>query len=116
MTRKELEAHGFEVEVECIPEDESPEGCFASGDDAADAEQVRCILDELKAGNEWAWCYVEVRVTFDGLTGKSGLGGCCYAHRADFEEHGLPDMLIEALEDLQGRARAVAKALKAVSR
>ncbi len=76
-----------------------------SFDDPAD---VAWVKRELKDGNEWAWCSVEVRAEWwNRKTGKtySGvayLGGCSYESEASFKQPGgyYDDMKKEAYDDL----------------
>lgn len=94
-------------ETQCLPETERPEGQFASGDDAQDAETVAWIWEQLESGNPWAWCTVRVTATveLDGQTfeGEAYLGGCSYESRAAFEAPGgyFDDLKVEAFESLK---------------
>ena len=77
------------VTLACEPEDLIIEGnAMASGDDEIDREQEKWIHDQLDAGNEWAWCNVVVRVTYDGFHADDGLGSCSYLSEADFKRDG----------------------------
>ena len=91
--------------LECRPEDDGPEGHFASGSDADDAETLRWIREQLDSGNDWAWCCVRVVATvdFDGeaFQGNTFLGGCSYLSEDDFKEGCYyADLCEEAREDL----------------
>lgn len=95
----------FEVIVE--PEPESPEGMFASGDDAQDAADVKSIQDAVDAGNVEAWCCITVKAEWEGIVGADHLGGCSFlggvhqSARAQVDEcvddHGMRAQALEAL-------------------
>lgn len=95
--------------IECLPEDEGPEGHFATGDDEQDRLICEDIRAQLNRGNEWAWCVVKVTasVELDGerFTGEDYLGACSYDSEADFIGDGntgyFPDMKASALADLE---------------
>lgn len=95
------------IEQETIP-------CEGNFDDPADVEWIH---EELKRGNEWAWCFARVQAEYDGCVGVATLGGCSYENRKAFEESNLAVMTSEALDDLwrqlqlrtpAGRAKALA--------
>lgn len=89
------------------PEDLSIRGnAIASGDDAYAAEVERQIQRQLDNGNEWAWCCVELRGEFEGLTASDYLGCCSYNEsEKDFRSHSgyFEDMEVNVLSDLQGQ-------------
>lgn len=92
-----------EYEVRCLPEDETPESCYP--DDTP--EVLRWIHEQLAAGNEWAWCCVEVTAKTTDQHGKEYVGraylaGCSYASREDFCKPGgyFDDLKQEALDHL----------------
>lgn len=96
----------------CLPEEDGPEGHFASGDDALDAEDCARIR-EAAQWNEWAWCMVRVVASFGSFKGNAYLGGCNYASREDFEKGGyFADMKEEALDDLARVIESAGKVLK----
>lgn len=39
---------------------------------------------QLRRGNAWAWCQVEIQVDFKGLVSKQYLGGCSYESEEAF--------------------------------
>ncbi len=108
LTVKPLTADQVEFEVECLPEDISVEGNFASGDEEADREMERRIMADLESGNEWAWCTVRVTARYGDFEGVDYLGACSYASKADFCQPGcyFDDMKKEALDDLNRKVRA----------
>jgi hypothetical protein len=97
---------GVEIELFCEPEDRSPEGDFASGDDADDAETVAWIRDQLDRGNEWAWCCAHVRVTYDGIVADEYLGGCSYHGEREFRAETMPEMVETCLDTINAQLAA----------
>lgn len=86
------------IELLCEYEDSiAPEDSFC------DPRDVKIARDGMERGNDWAWCRVTVRASWEGFSGTNSLGGCCYESEADFRTpHGyFPDMCAEALSDLQ---------------
>jgi hypothetical protein len=88
-----------EFEIIAREETESPEGCFATGDDEADRELVEDIRDQLACGNEWAWCCVEVKATFGEFSGSAFLGAWS-GSRMDFVACYYEGMRAEAIDAL----------------
>lgn len=87
--------------IEALPEDDGPEGHFASGDDEQDAETVAEIERKLET-NEWAWCIVRVTARLGQFEGVAYLGGCSYEDAEDFKKGGyFEQMKKEALDDLK---------------
>lgn len=102
---------GLEIDLECEPEQLIIEGNASAIDIEADAETEAWIHAELDSGNEWAWCYVRLTVRWNGFEGVDGLGGCSYKSEQDVRKNLLPDMLSEALADLN---RKIAEAVEAI--
>lgn len=75
---------------------------MASGDPKVDKETEDWIESQLKAGNEWAWCSVCVRVSWKSFEGTDYLGCCSYESQEDFIKPGgyYTDMVDRALEEL----------------
>jgi hypothetical protein len=103
----------IEIEIYTRPEDIEIRGnAIASGDDEADEEYALEIERQLDAGNNWAWCFVEVRATHTptGLTASAYLGGCSYKDEADFRAGGyFDDMKDEATAELAQLAAQIAE-------
>lgn len=94
--------NGVVVTVAISPEDISPEGQFASGDDDADKEMVADIYRRLEQ-DLWAWCCVRVRATYAGFQGEDYLHGCaCFGGVKEFMQPGsyFDDMRDAAIADL----------------
>lgn len=93
-----------EVEFSLLvhPEHTPIEGnALASGDEETDQEAEREIARQLAAGNEWAWCMVEVKAEWRGFTASDYLGCCSYKNEAEFKAVGYyEDMRNQALEYL----------------
>lgn len=103
-----------EIEIELIlhPEYEQIEGnaCACGEPDCYEAH-IKPIIEDAEY-NPWAWCCVEVRATFDGVTGSDFLGGCSYKNEADFKTPGgyYEDMVNEAIERLEAELERGARA------
>lgn len=95
------EFEGFTVRFYAQPEEDDPSGCFASGDDEADAETLHRIEN-----GTYLWFMVECVASKEGVDlGHDYLGGCCYESCAEFlgrPGFGLEgyafDMRLEAVE------------------
>ena len=59
---------------------------IASGDAKYDARVENKIIKQLDSGNIWAWCTVEVRGTYKGITESDYLGCCSYKSEKDFKK------------------------------
>lgn len=90
------------------PEDTHPRDCFDSGDEEVDKKDVAKILKDLE-WNPWAWCVVEVRATWRGLSEHAYLGGCSYANEEDFKSCVYyEDLKCEAYERLIKKIHSLA--------
>jgi len=69
------------IEVSCEPEHIHPKDLF---DDARD---IAAILERAEL-NDWGWCCVRVKVTFEGISESEYLGGCSYDSEKDFVTSG----------------------------
>ncbi len=92
-----------EIQIIVHPEDIPIKGNVQVIDDEEDARAEQAIQDELDRGNRWAWCCVEVRAEFRGLTGTAILGGCSYESEEDFKAPGgyFDDLRTEATDELR---------------
>lgn len=78
----------FDIRME--PDPEQIDGNASAIDPVTDKEIVDHIKEELRNGNDWAWCQVQVVASYvddDGneYTGESSwLGGCSYESERDF--------------------------------
>lgn len=71
---------GFNIHFYTMPEDMSPIGNFASGDEAADQE----IIDKINDGT-YTWFIAQVTASKEGIElGCDYLGGCCYNSEEEF--------------------------------
>lgn len=93
---------------------------LASGDDAVDRKAEQVIREKLAAGQEWAWCDLEVRAEVqDGyLTGSDFLGACSYDDLQDFIREGgyFHDMSVNAITELRMKARALKPVVEALAK
>lgn len=114
----------FDINIQ--PEEDGPKGWM-------DDELVPYVLEQMEAGNEWAWCQVTVTasVGFDDhrFTGGAFLGGCSYRNEEDFIKPEFvvypkgsgetkrtgyyQEMKVEAEEDLVTQLEPVARWLAA---
>ncbi len=89
------ERDGFTLELHFTPEDDAPEGHFATGDDAADAylcESIRC--------GDLLWFVARVTASKRGVPlGTSYLGGCCYDSADQFIDNSYDDMADDAIAE-----------------
>ena len=102
---------GATLSLRIAPEEESPDGHFASGDDAQDAALVASINAD-RERNKWAWCFVTVTVTDGDASGSASLGCCNYSSGEDFMTPGdyFDDMVRVAIaEYATARQRLVEK-------
>lgn len=104
MNKEQLKAklaNVVEFELEVLPEYDSPEGYFASGDDEQDKETVSQILSDLENGNEYAWFTARVVAKYNGFEADDYLGACSYANETEFKTGGyFDDMKSQALDSL----------------
>lgn len=106
------------ITIRCDEEDAPIEGNASAISPEEDARTHAWIRDQLRRGNEWAWCYVTITATWDDLVASDSLGCCSYESEADFRKGGYyDDMVRGVLGDLwrqiqartpAGRARAMA--------
>jgi hypothetical protein len=98
-----------EVTLICEPEDVSYVGNCSAIDPETDHEQEQWIADQLDSGNEWAWCSVEVRLEWHGLSVSEYLGCCSYESRATFIASGYyQDMVRTCAREISYQAQAIA--------
>lgn len=73
---------------------------MASGDPQLDRELEDSIIERLETGDEWAWCYVVVTVSWGDFDASASIGACSYDDEADFCQPGgyFDDLVDEALE------------------
>jgi len=97
---RDLAAIDLEIEYE---DDLDYRGNFTNDNGKRDTKIERWITRELIRGNEWAWCRVTVRASYDGAHGYDHLGGCSYESRAAFvvPDGYYPDMVTQALTCLR---------------
>jgi hypothetical protein len=94
------------IEIIAHPEDTHPRDHF---DDSL-ADSVDDII-ERSEHNAWAWCSVEVNVSYQGLESSAYLGGCSYDNADDFKGVGdgyYTDMVEECVADIASQMRAIA--------
>lgn len=99
LTMSPLKEGDVDWELLHEPEDDlEPEDSFQFDEDVA------FVRRQMRAGNDWAWCQVEVRGTYKTLTQSAYLGGCSYASEEDFKVGGyFQDMRAEVVAELNKR-------------
>lgn len=66
-----------------------------------DTNNLEWIRNELRGGNGWAWCRVEVIVAFQGFEEREYLGGCSYENETAFKRCGYyTDMVKEGADKI----------------
>lgn len=88
---------GFTIRLYEQPEEDAPEGHFASGDDQADKDLCNKIRDGI-----YEWFMVKCDAVKDGVTlGTDHLGGCCYSSFQEFvtEDGYYANMRTNAIEE-----------------
>lgn len=109
-----LEKHAT-VTLECEPEHERIEGNASAIDPATDAETNAWIHDQLRCGNEWAWCVAKVTVRYEGYSATDYLGCCSYESEAAFKEGPYyADMVHACCVDLVAQLMAARETLQRV--
>jgi hypothetical protein len=84
-----IKEEDVEFELICCPEYTPIEGnVMSSGDDGADYNAEKAVYEQLQSGNEWAWCTVELKGTFNTFEFSDYLGCCSYASEEEFKEDG----------------------------
>lgn len=91
------------------PEYESIHGNASAIDEETDRETEEWIENELRNGNEWAWCQIEVRAEWNDLSASDYLGCCSYRSMEDFKQPGgyYDDMRNEAISLLNDKAQSI---------
>jgi hypothetical protein len=80
---------------------------LASEDDAQNKACEAEILERLRNGDQWAWCFVIVEARCGSFLGRAVLGGCSYKDEADFKADGCwADLKHEAIAELVGSMNA----------
>ena len=83
-------------EIIILPEETIIEGnLIDSGDDNQDKLDEKTVIDDLLSGNQWAWCNVEVRGEYLGLSASDYLGCCSYKSEQDFKTGGYYTDMID---------------------
>ncbi len=96
LTEAEVE-FSFSIETE----DAAIEGnAMASGDDAIDEETNDWVRREIARGNLAAWCYVVVKVEWNGYRAFDSLGCCSYRSEKELWADLRDTMKQEALDRL----------------
>lgn len=93
---------GVTIELTAEPEDIPVRGnvCVSDEPELDRAEEDE-IIRRVEMCDTWAWCWVRVRVTYQGLSASDSLGACTYADENDFRTNGpYADMVAECLTQL----------------
>ena len=102
MILRQLTQADVEFRIRCDPEDLPYVGFCSRVNAVIDRQAEKWIHNQLKRGNEWAWCFVTVMATWQGFVGHSCLGGCSYRSEEEFCRPGgyFPELKKDALTDL----------------
>ena len=106
MDKKAIKAAILEhstVEIEILPDETDPRGCFDDTEIGVD------ILARVHAGDYYAWSVVRMRVLFGGvLEAISTLGGVVDYDEKEFRDSGYYDALLtDCVEDIIWQLRRV---------
>lgn len=111
MSLRALIEREMELVVFVFPETDIPYvgNCMASGDEKVDRRAERWIEKQLANGNEWAWCRVEVRGKWKGLSAVEHLGGCSYRSEKEFKQKGgyYDDMVSTVVNSITEQAEEI---------
>lgn len=101
----------IEISVILHPEEMPIKGNCSAVDEETDRETEKSIEEQLKAGNPWAWCIVEVRGEYKGLSASEFLGGCSYESEDDFKRGGYyEDMVLTVNQSIGRQVLAIVRA------
>ena len=92
---------GIEIRIRAEKSDLEIEGNASAHDDVTDQKVYKWIREQLKRGNVWAWCDVEMKVIYRGILSSSAfLGACSYKSEQDFRHDNgyYRDMMGECLD------------------
>jgi hypothetical protein len=100
--------HEATIDLIIHPEDLPIRGnLVASGDDVLDKQLEDAVIEESEH-TPWAWCFVELKATWKGLSHSEYLGCCSYRSEGDFRVDGyFNDMVAEAIEQLHQKAKNI---------
>jgi hypothetical protein len=91
-----------EIEIVLHIEDMDPSDSFD------DADTIQHIYEKARF-SMWAWCCVEVKASYLGVSESEYLGACSYDGEADFKASGYyDDMRLEALHRLGESLKTIA--------
>mgnify|MGYP001079559253 CR=1 FL=1 len=95
MSKRTFIAEQAQISIIHRQEPDDPSGHFD------DNESLEWVIEQDRAGNEWAWCALCVQVKWAGFTGEDYLGACSYKSFEDFKSCDyFGDMVSEAMDDL----------------
>jgi len=99
-----LTAKDCEIKIIAEQEYAQIEGNASAIDDETDTRIIDEICYELERGNIWAWCSVEVKVSWHNFSASDYLGCCSYENEQDFRNSGyFLDMVDTCLENLNAQ-------------
>lgn len=103
------------IEIIVHPEEMPIEGNASALGDEEDTRIANDIRRQLECGNDYAWCTIEVRVSYGGITGRDFLGCCSYASEEEFKKDVYyADMLNSAFNDWVDQAVDIFQAVSAL--
>lgn len=100
MNIQKLIENEAQISIHVHPEDSSIKGYIDSGDPVADRQWELEVIAESQ-WNEWAWCVVEVKARWEGLSASAYLGGVVEKNEESFRANGyFDDLKHEAISEL----------------
>jgi len=110
-----LRPEDIEIEVNYTPEYTSPRESFDSGIPEYDKEDIAMVERRIDTGNPLAWCMIEVKVSWEGLSAFDLLGCCTFESEEEFlEDACYQEMLSVALHNLNQTVNDTHAAIHAI--
>jgi hypothetical protein len=98
------------ISIHVHPEDMSVRGNYIVTEDPTYDKQIEDKVIAEMEWNEWAWCVVEVKAQWEGLTASTILGEIAEKNEQSFRENGyFDDMKHEVITKLVEQVKKIAE-------